>query len=101
MHIDIGYDCSSGLQGIRYALFIVDRATRFKYIYPIKLFKNDILPSFKNLIADMVFTPCHIVTDLNFKLMGEEVTTYLNGLGCMVSAAPPRHQHQNGLVKRN
>ena len=101
MHVDIGYGCSAGLNGIKYALFVVDRAMRFKYIYPLKSLQQDILPAMQSLVRDMGFAPAKLVTDFDHKLMGSAVQDYLRPLGTIIEAAPPRHQHKNGLVERN
>ena len=47
LHMDIGYGCSAGIGGIKYALFVVDRATRNKYIYGLTSLKHDIMPAIK------------------------------------------------------
>ena len=101
MHCDIGYGCNAGLAGVRYALFIVDRATRHKYVYPIKSLKDDILPAFQTLVKDMGFAPKKIMTDFDHKLMGSAVEDYFTPLKTSIESAPPRQQHKNGLVERN
>ena len=101
IHIDIGYGCSSGLGGVKYALFAVDRATRHRYIYPISSLAEDTLPSFHNLLMDLGQVPRRIITDFDHKLMGKTVRNYLQEKGCILESAPPKHQHQNGLVERN
>ena len=53
-HINIGCGCTSRLDGIKYALFAVDRASRQKYIYyPMQSLKEDVLPSIHNLLTDI------------------------------------------------
>ena len=101
IHIDIGYGCNAGINGVKYALFAVDRATRMKHIYKLSSLKNDTLPMIKQLINDVGHTPGKIVTDFDHKLMGAKVRDYLNGINCRLESAPPKHQHQNGLVERN
>ena len=101
LHIDIGYGCSAGIAGIKYALFVVDRATRNKYIYGLTSLKHDILPAIKQLVTDIGRNPGKIVADYDHKLMGRKVTEYLNEINCRVESAPPKHQYQNGLVERN
>ena len=44
IHIDIGYGCSSGLGGTKYALFAG--------IYPLSSLAEDTLPAIHNLISD-------------------------------------------------
>ena len=101
MHVDIGYGCNCGLAGVKYALFIVDRATRYKYVYPIKSLSDDILPAFQSLVKDMGFAPKKLITDFDRKLFGSNVTKYFTPLGTTIESAPPRMQHKNGLVERN
>ena len=101
LHIDIGYGCTAGIGGIKYCLFAVDRATRQKFIYPIKSLQDDILPSLQHLVTDLKRPPGKIVTDFDSKLMGQAPRRYLHSIGTQVEAAPPRHQNQNGLVERN
>ena len=101
MHVDIGYGCSAGIGGIKYALFVVDRATRYKYIYPIRSLTDDILPAFQSLVKDMGFAPKKIITDFDSKLFGQSIQSYFTPLGTTIESAPPRMQHKNGLVERN
>jgi deoxyuridine 5'-triphosphate nucleotidohydrolase len=101
IHVDIGYGCNAGLNGIKYALFIVDRATRYKYIYPLKSLQDDILPAFQALVRDMGTTPKTIITDFDHKLMGSKIQEYFTPLRTTIKSAPPRQQHKNGLVERN
>ena len=101
MHVDIGYGCQAGIAGIKYALFIVDRATRYKFVYPIKSLENDVLTAFKLLVRDMGFAPKRIITDFDYKLMGQKISDYFNEFHTVIECAPPRHQHKNGLVERN
>ena len=95
MHADIGYGCTAGIAGVKYALFIVDRATRHKYIYPIKSLEHDIVPAFQKLVRDMGFAPKKIITDFDYKLMGNKITDYFTPLYTIMECAPPRHQHKN------
>ncbi len=101
LNVDIGYGCNAGLNGIKYALFIVDRASQYKYIYPLKSLQDDILPAFQDLVKDMGFAPKKIMTDFNHKLLGGKVQSYFTPLGTKIESAPPHMQHKNGLVERN
>ena len=101
MHMDIGYGCNAGLQGIKYALFIVDRATRYKFIYPLKSLQDDIIPAINLLITDMGFYPKKLIADFDQKLIGISIRNKLAENGTKIEAAPPKHQHHNGLVERN
>ena len=76
LHMDIAYGCNSGINGVKYALFVVDRATRYKYIYiyGLRSLKHNILPAVKQLLKDIGRTPSKLVTDYDHKLMGSQVT---------------------------
>ena len=101
LHIHIGYSCSSGLNGIKYRLFVVNRATQYNLIYDIKLIKTDILSALQAMINDIGHTPGKIVSYFDHKLMGASVQEYMDIVGCKLEAAPPKQQHQNWIVKRN
>ena len=47
LHMGINYGCSAGIASIKHALFVVDRATRNKYIYGLTPLKHDILLAIK------------------------------------------------------
>ena len=40
MHVDIGYGYNTGIGGVKYTLFLVDRASRYKYIIRLHLLKK-------------------------------------------------------------
>ena len=69
MHMYIGYRCNTGIGSAKYSLFMVDKASRYKYIFKPKSLKNDTLLAFKKLITDMGFALKKIVTDFDHKLM--------------------------------
>ena len=52
-HGDIGYGCRTALWGIRYTILLVDRATRYKYIYPLHNLKDDIVLAFRQFLMDI------------------------------------------------
>ena len=57
LHMDIIYGAGSSIEGIKYALFIVDRATRYKMMLPVKNLHTDILPNLKKFCSIMGKTP--------------------------------------------
>ena len=71
MYMDIGYGLTARIGGTKYALFVVNGAPRYKYIFKIKSFKKDTFPAFKQLMTDMGFAPKKIVTDFYYNLMGK------------------------------
>ena len=99
LHVDIGCGCNTGINGVNYGLFVVDRANRYTYIYNIKSLKNDILPAIKKLVNYIGRTPGKVVTDFYHKLMGLKVSSYMDVIGCKLESTPHNYQHQNGLVE--
>ena len=95
------YGCSAGIGGIKYDLFVVDRATRNKYMYGLTPLRHDIMPAIQQLVTDIWLNPAKIVTDYDHKLMWKKVSEYLNDIRCKIESTPPKHQHQNGLVECN
>jgi len=63
VHMDIIYGSNTAINGIKYPLFIVDRATRFKFLYPLKNLKEDILTSIQQFAFDIQRFPKCIRTD--------------------------------------
>jgi len=82
IHADILFGSGPAIGGAKYALFLVDRASRHKYIYPIQNLKEDILPSFIKFFNDIGRTPNLIRTDFDHKLMGKVVENHLNLIKC-------------------
>jgi len=101
VHADILFGSGPAIGGARYALFLVDRASRHKYIYPIQNLKEDILPAFIKFFNDIGRTPALVRTDFDHKLMGKTIETHLNKLKCKLQSAPPDLQNINGLCERN
>ena len=103
MHMDIVYGTATAINGIRYGLFIVDRATRMRFILPIKNLKNDLLPTLKTFCNNIGMTPKRFITDFDHKLMGQQVLEYFTNAdgSCIIESAPPNKQSQNGLAEAN
>lgn len=55
MHIDIIYGTITAIEGYKYALFIVDRATRSRFILPMKVLKTDVLPIFQKFCQNNAY----------------------------------------------
>ena len=100
-HLDIGYGPTTSIGGFKYALLLVDKATRYKRMYPLKNLGSSILTAMKKFVNEVGITPTLIRTDFDYKLMGGEVEKILIDKNIRIEAAPPKRQHQNGLVERN
>ena len=69
MYCDILYGSQTSIKGYRYALFIVDRATRFKFVYSLRNLTS-VLPAFKKFYANVGYVPKELRTDFDKMLMG-------------------------------
>jgi len=101
VHADIIFGSGVAIGGARYALFLVDRATRHKFVYPIQDLKTDILPSFIKFFAEIGRVPSLIRTDFDYKLMGRTIEKHLELNQCQLQSAPPELQSINGVCERN
>jgi len=101
VHMDVLYGSNTAIGGIKYALFLVDKATRHKFVYPLKSPKDDILPSLKQFCMDTGQTPKLMRTDFVHKLTGQQIREYLINSKCRLESAPPELQYQNGVCERN
>jgi len=101
VHMDIIFGSNTAINGIKYSLFIVNRATRFKFLYPLKSLKDDILPAIQQFALDINCFPKCIRPDFDYKLMGQKIASYAATNHCRIESAPPEHQSQNGVCERN
>jgi len=101
VHMDIIFGSTTAIGGYKYSIFIVDKATRHKYLYPVKSLKTDIIPTLQKFFKDLGREPSLIRTDFDHKLMGQAVQKFLLSTKTQIQSAPPEHQHQNGLCERN
>ena len=102
IHIDIGYGSDQGINGVKYCLFIVDRATTSKYTYPLKnLEGSSIAEQLKEWMIELSIIPKQIRADCDPKLLYGNMKKFLIHHGIKISAAPNGRQSQNGLVERN
>ena len=100
-HMDIGYGPCSSIGGIKYTLLLVDSATRYKYVYPLKNLTTSLLRAIKRFFKDCQCKPGTIRTDFDAKLLQGKVAEHIEEVEKVkLEAAPPYRQHQNGLVER-
>ena len=99
VHMDILYGANTAHGGIKYALYIVDRATRYKYIHPMSNLTTDILDGIKSFCSDMGTIPKRFISDCDCRLFSTEVTTWLKTNNSRINAAPEGKQNQNGLAE--
>ena len=99
--MDIAYGDTVAPGGIKFALIIVDRKTRYNYVFPLTDCKSTtIIATLQLLKVSAGKLPRLLYTDFDPKLLSKKVTTWYNSQNGMILAAPPEQQDQNGLVKR-
>jgi dUTPase len=113
IHYDIGYGAGMAIGGYTHVLFLVDRATRKKFIYGLKsLHVSHITAAMSEFIKDLGCYPSKMLADRDFKIIGDQVKSLfrphtfergddLNFTGTHVSGAPQGRQNQNGLSEGN
>ena len=99
-HMDIGFGPTTAIGGIRYSLLLVDKATKYRRMYPLKNLTTSITRALKSFLTDVGTTPKLIRTDFDKKLIGSTAREYLESKHIKIQSAPPKRQHQNGLVER-
>ena len=104
VHIDIVFGTKTAIGGIKYALFIVDRASRKRHIYSLTSLKHDLLPALIKFCSEIGRKPSRILTDFDHKLCVKKVIDHFtdpDSQSSIIESAPPKHQNQNGLAERN
>ena len=99
-HIDIGFGPTTAIGGIRYCLMMVDKATRIRKIYPLKNLTTSIHRAFQRFLTEVGEPPKLLRTDFDKKLIGSTARQFLDEHSIPIESAPPKRQHQNGLVER-
>ena len=100
-HMDIGYGPCRSIGGYKYTLLLVDKATRFKFIYGLKDKKESIAKALQHFLQECGIKPKLIRCDFDPNFLGGKVHELLLKEQIPLQAAPPRRQHQNGLVERH
>ena len=101
--MDIIYGTVPAFDGVKYALFLVDRATRHKFILPMQNLKQDLLPTLQTFCKNIGFIPDRFITDFDHKLMDRAILDNFQDQDGhdTIESAPPRKQNQNGLAEGN
>jgi hypothetical protein len=100
VHIDIAFgDCLS-IGGFRYALILVDRATRYNWTFGLKSLSSDCILAALCLFraAAGSLARC-FYCDCDSKLFGTAISEYLIDNGSKIVSAPAKRQSTNGLVE--
>ena len=99
--MDITYGDTVAPGGIKFALLIVDRKTRYNFILPLTNCKSTTIISALQKLKTMAGKlPRILYTDFDPKLLSSTVTTWYHKNMGIILAAPPEQQQQNGLAER-
>ena len=100
VHVDIAFgDCLS-VGGFRYALILVDRATRYNWTFGLSdLSSASILGAFRKFRASAGSLARCFHCDCDLKLFGTAIQEYLIDASSKIVAAPAGRQSSNGLVE--
>lgn len=87
--------------GYRFALILVDRATRYVWVYGLKsLLADAIIAALTNFRTDAGGLAVQFWTDCDAKLLSTAVVSWLRSHGSDIASAPAGRQSSNGLVER-
>ena len=102
-HCDIVYGSETAYEGVRYALLMVDRATRYKLVYPLTNLTDDISNALEKFYSTFKLFPKVIRSDYDKKLIGSKIESFItkHNLQCQLQGAPPETQNKNGLSESN
>jgi deoxyuridine 5'-triphosphate nucleotidohydrolase len=100
-HMDIGFGPHRAIGGIKYTLLLIDKHSRYKFLYGLKNLTTSLHSAIQQFLRDCGVKPKLIRTDFDQKLMGGEVAKLLTNAKVRIESSPPYRQHQNGLVERH
>jgi hypothetical protein len=101
VHMDIVFGDCVALGGFRYALVIVDVATRFTWVYGLtSLSSSDIIGALLQFRIAAGAMPKEFHSDFDRKLIGGQTLRWIQENHSSIKAAPARRQSSNGLVER-
>jgi hypothetical protein len=99
VHLDIVFGDCVALGGYRYALLLVDVATRYTWLYGMQTVSSaDIIQALETFHSDTGTYPKTFHADFDQKLIGGAALRHINK-HCRIIAAPARRQSSNGLVE--
>jgi len=102
VHCYIGYgDTKAVGNGASHCLVLVDRTTRYTWIYPLKSLHHEALKAaISAWSVDAGGFPQRLYTDFDPKIIEGPTAAFLRDNKVSVRAAPSGRQNQNGLVER-
>ena len=111
-HYDFAYGTNTELEEIKYAVFLVDRRSKYIFEYPlINLNEDKLLDAMKLFINQLRRKPDKMYVDQDYKLVGGKITKFLRNPfddeynllpnGSLLASAPKGRQNQNDLSEIN
>jgi hypothetical protein len=99
--MDIGYGEGTSPGGHKYALTLVDLATRHVWVYGLRTKGADsVIDALWSFFVDAGGIPQRIRCDFDSSFVKGKVYSFLRRKGIKVGASPPNRQSQNGAVER-
>ena len=99
-HIDVVFGDCVALEGYRYALILVDVATRYCWLYGMSSLKSTLItPALELFKADAGRLPHMFHSDLDKKLIGGNALQWILSNGSNIIAAPAGRQSLIGLAE--
>ena len=87
--MDIGYGSETAIGGIKYCLFMIDRFSRQKYVYPLSDLKGETISTqLQQLFTDIGGVPNRIICDCDPKLLQGSVAALLRKERVILSSVP-------------
>jgi hypothetical protein len=98
---DIGFGNYKSIgNGALYCLTLVDRATRYSGIYPLKTLHHESLKlTFRQWLIDCGGSPSRLYTDFDPKILDGPTSCFLRKKNIILRGTPSERQNQNGLVE--
>jgi hypothetical protein len=100
VHLDIGFGNCVSIDGFKYALIFMDRATRFNWCFGLKSLQHDDIISaflaFRNEAGNLALQFC---CDRDEKLFGSRIRSFLHQERSSIVSSPAGRQSANGLVE--
>jgi hypothetical protein len=102
VHCNTGYgDTKSVGNDASHCIILVDRATRYTWVYPLRsLHHESIKSALSQWKLDAGKFPNRLYTDFDQKILGSPTGMFLKDNGVILRGAPTGRQNQNGLVER-
>eukprot|EP00804_Cyclotella_cryptica_P023772 CCRYP_011153-RA/>CCRYP_011153-RA protein AED:0.32 eAED:0.22 QI:0/0/0/1/1/1/2/0/951 len=101
VHMDIVFGNCLSLGGFRYAILLVDVATRYTWIYCLQtLTSNKIVTVLQDFCSDANGLPKTFHSDFDQKLIGGKALRWIKQNSSGLIATPSNRQSSNGLVER-